>query len=48
MIASLIGSDGIFIGIDDFGTCGKATDLFGHFGVTANKIWEKIIAQRLN
>jgi transketolase len=32
----LIGSDGIFIGMSDFGASGKIEDLYPHFGITAD------------
>ena len=40
-----IGSDGIFIGMNDFGASGKAEDLFKHFGITADAACEKIISR---
>jgi transketolase len=40
-----IDSDGIFIGMDDFGASGKASDLFEHFGITAQAACQKIVAR---
>ena len=38
-----IGKNGIFIGMDDFGTSGKAQDLYQHFNITADNICQKAI-----
>lgn len=38
-----IGSDGIFIGMSDFGASGKAGDLFKHFGITSDTACEQIV-----
>lgn len=38
-----IGSDGIFIGMNDFGASAKAADLFKHFGITSEVACEKIV-----
>jgi transketolase len=43
-----IGSDGIFIGMSDFGASGKAEDLFKHFGITSDAACEKIISKLKN
>lgn len=40
-----IGKDGIFIGMTSFGASGKAEDLFEHFGITADKVVEKTVAE---
>ncbi len=40
-----IGSDGIFIGMSDFGASGKAEDLFKHFGISSEVALEKILAK---
>lgn len=33
-----IGSDGIFVGMHDFGASAKAEDLYKHFGITADEV----------
>ena len=38
-----IGSNGIFIGMSDFGASGKAEDLFKHFGINSDAACEKIL-----
>ena len=38
-----IGSDGIFIGMNDFGASAKGEDLFKHFGITADNICSKVL-----
>jgi transketolase len=40
-----IGSDGIFIGMNDFGASGKAEDLFKHFGINSNQACQEILAK---
>jgi transketolase len=40
---SIIGSDGIFVGMKSFGASGKAEDLFKHFGITADAVVEEVI-----
>ncbi len=40
-----IGNDGIFIGMNDFGSSGKAEDLFKHFNITADITCEKAVAE---
>lgn len=42
---SLIGSDGIFIGMKSFGASGKAEDLYKHFGITADAIVAAVAAK---
>jgi transketolase len=37
-----VGLDGDIIGIDRFGASGKATDLFPHFGFTADNVAKHI------
>jgi transketolase len=37
-----LGSDGIFIGMKDFGSSGKAEELFKYFKITADEIVERI------
>lgn len=36
--ARYIGLDGIFVGMDSFGASGPATDLYKHFGITADNV----------
>ncbi len=43
-----IGSNGIFIGMSDFGASGKAEDLFKHFGINSDAACEKIVARLKN
>jgi transketolase len=38
----IIGANGIFIGMNDFGASGKAEDLFEYFGITSEAICKKI------
>jgi transketolase len=38
----IIGRDGLFFGIDEFGASAPAEDLFRHFGLSAQKISEEI------
>jgi transketolase len=40
----IIGNDGIFIGMNDFGASGKAEDLFKHFGIDPEGACEKIVS----
>jgi transketolase len=42
-----IGANGIFIGVDSFGLSGKAKDLYKHFGITVENIFEMIV-RRIN
>lgn len=44
---SIIGEDGIFVGMDSFGASGPYKDLYEHFGITAENIAGKVI-ERLN
>ena len=37
-----MGADGAVLGIDRFGASGKATDLFPHFGFTADNVAKQI------
>jgi len=37
-----VGMDGLIIGVDTFGESAKASDLFEHFGLTAEKVLQKI------
>ena len=37
-----VGSEGRIIGIDRFGASGKASDLFPHFGFTADNVGRAI------
>jgi len=39
----IIGSDGIFIGMNSFGASAPASDLFNHFEITSQKVVEKIL-----
>ncbi|MES2962007.1 MAG: transketolase [Pseudomonadota bacterium] len=43
-----IGSNGIFVGMSDFGASGKAEDLFKHFGINSDAACEKIVARLKN
>lgn len=43
---SLIGSDGIFIGMNSFGASGKAEDLFKHFGITAEAVTQAVLTKK--
>ena len=43
-----IGSNGIFIGMSDFGASGKAEDLFKHFGINSDAACEKIVERLKN
>ncbi len=38
-----LGFDGIFVGMSTFGASAKAEDLFKYFGITAEKVCEKIV-----
>jgi transketolase len=42
---AIIGSDGIFIGMDGFGASAPAKDLFKHFGITAERVAEAVQAK---
>ena len=41
----IIGSDGIFVGMNSFGASAKAQDLYNHFGITPQKIVDKILSK---
>lgn len=43
----IIGNDGIFFGIDQFGLSASSTDLYSYFGLTPSNITEKLL-QKLN
>ena len=34
----IIGSDGVFVGMDGFGASAPYKDLYRHFGITAEKV----------
>lgn len=38
----ILGSDGLFFGMDGFGASGKADDLYEHFGLTSDKIFHHL------
>lgn len=38
-----IGRDGVFIGLDEFGASGKCSDLYEHFGITAENLVAKTL-----
>jgi transketolase len=40
-----IGTDGIFIGMSDFGSSGPAKELYKHFGITVENTFEMIMAR---
>jgi transketolase len=42
---SIIGPDGIFIGMHGFGESAPAPDLYRHFGITAEAVVEKVSAR---
>ncbi|MEL6744234.1 MAG: hypothetical protein AAFO68_02020, partial [Pseudomonadota bacterium] len=44
---SLIGEDGIFIGMDSFGASGPYKELYAHFGITDDAVVEAVTV-RLN
>jgi transketolase len=35
---AIIGSDGVFVGMDSFGASAPFKDLYKHFGITAEKV----------
>jgi transketolase len=39
----LLGFDGLFIGMNDFGASGKGEDLFKHFGINADNVCKKVL-----
>jgi transketolase len=40
-----IGSDGIFIGMNSFGASGKAGDLYRYFKITADDVYQQVLAK---
>ena len=42
---SIIGSDGAFIGMSDFGASGPYKELYKHFGITAEKVAEAALSK---
>ena len=40
---SIIGPDGIFVGMNSFGASGPYKDLYNHFGITPEAIVEEVI-----
>ena len=42
---SIIGQDGIFIGMKGFGESGPAPDLYKHFNITAEAITDAVISR---
>jgi transketolase len=43
--SSLIGRDGIFVGMETFGASGKAEELYAHFGITPEAIVDRVLAK---
>jgi transketolase len=43
---AIIGNDGVFIGMDDFGASAPAKALYEHFGITANAVAAAALAMR--
>jgi transketolase len=41
----IIGSDGAFVGMTTFGASGPAKDLYGHFGITAEKVAQAALSK---
>ncbi|MFM8186059.1 MAG: transketolase-like TK C-terminal-containing protein, partial [Alphaproteobacteria bacterium] len=41
----IIGNDGIFVGMNSFGASAKAQDLYNYFGITPQKIVDKILSK---
>ncbi|MFZ9470322.1 MAG: transketolase [Rickettsiales bacterium] len=41
----IIGNDGVFVGMNSFGASAKAQDLYNHFGITPQKIVDKILSK---
>lgn len=41
----VIGNDGIFVGMNSFGASAKAQDLYNYFGITPQKIVDKILSK---
>jgi transketolase len=44
----IIGSDGAFVGMATFGASAPAKDLYGHFGITAEKVAEAALSKLRN
>ncbi|MEE2952644.1 MAG: transketolase [Pseudomonadota bacterium] len=42
---ALIGPDGLFIGMEGFGASGKAGQLYAHFGITADRLVDAVLAR---
>jgi transketolase len=42
---AIIGSDGVFVGMTDFGASGPAKELYQHFGITPEKVAEAALAR---
>ena len=42
---SLIGNDGIFVGMNGFGASAPYKELYAHFGITAEAIVEKALSR---
>ena len=42
---TLIGNDGIFIGMSSFGASAPYKELYAHFGITAEAVVEKALAR---
>ncbi len=42
---TLIGSDGIFVGMDSFGASAPYKELYEHFGITAQAVFDRAIAR---
>ena len=43
---AIIGSDGIFVGMNSFGASAPAKDLFPYFGITADAVIEKVMSSK--
>ncbi len=42
---AIIGSDGLFVGMTGFGASAPAKDLYGHFGITPDRIAEAVLTK---
>ena len=42
---AIIGSDGVFVGMDGFGASAPYKDLYRHFGITAEKVAEAALSK---
>jgi len=42
---AIIGSDGVFVGMDSFGASAPFKELYKHFGITAEKIAEAALSK---